>query len=153
VSTTSPDYLAAFARVAHDNPKLTISGFYIPCLPPPFTDKEIAEHTPMFSKCMIWVRAFHSVASGVAVDSDLARDCMMSWCRLHGDKEHIPLGVFTGACIHLDIAGARRRGRADVRVELKLAMVWDAMDAWQGVNGALGDPGLADLEHALEKSR
>ena len=143
----------AFARVCTDNPSLGISGHKCSYVPGPFSDAEIAEYTPMFARCVAWIRAFHSVAPGFNVESDLARDCQMTWQKLHGDRGHIAHGIFIAGAYHLGLASPRRRGRPDTFVQLRLAVVWDALDAWQGINGELGHPLLKDLEKALEKAR
>jgi hypothetical protein len=158
-STTSLDLNTrnAFARVCTDNPKLTISGYYIPCLPPPFTAQEIDLYTPMFCECLAWIKAFHAAApaTGAGVESDLARDAMMSWRRLRGVTEHVALGVFTAAAIHLGIAGPRRRGRADVWISLRLSTILTALDHWSGPDRFDDDAPLAieAVTLALEKLR
>ena len=124
----------AFARVVADNPKLTISGYYTPCLPPPFTPQEIDLYTPMFARCLAWIKAFHSVAPavGAGVESCLSRDAMKAWAALRGDTAHIHQGVYIAAATHLKLAGPRRARRADVWVALRLSTTIMALDYWTG---------------------
>jgi hypothetical protein len=144
---------AAFARVCADHPQLTISGFKTIDMPPPFTDEDIDTHAALFGECVSWVRAFRAAAPGVNTESDLARDCLMSWRKLRGITDHVPHGVFIAACIRLGIAGPRRRGRPDVFIGLSLAAVLLALDAWEGPDGGSAHQTVDAIEEALTNIR
>ena len=145
---------AAFTTVIAANPTLGISGHKCSWVPGPFTAEDVDSYAPMFAQCVAWLRAFHRAAPGVNVESDLARDCLMSWRALHGDKEHVNLGVFQAAALHLGIAGARRRGRPDIYVELRLATVLLALDAWGSRDhDDAAHPMLDAVERALKAAR
>jgi hypothetical protein len=148
-------YSDAFARVCADNPTLGISGHKCPWVPGPFTAADVDTYAPMFAQCVSWIRAFHKAAPGVNVESDLARDAMHAWRQLHGDMTHINLGVFTAGAIHLGIAGARRRGRPDVYINLRLATVLMALDTWTAPGHDTDGlhPAIELVEQALRAAR